>query len=362
MIEALRKQARPSFAAAAALLLGTCSSSDNSATLGRPTLEIQSSGVSVRLQAVSAADEAVTWASGLGGTYVRTTDGGNTWVSGVVAGADSLQFRDVHAVDANTAYLLSAGPGEASRIYKTRDAGTTWTLQFTNREPDAFFDCMAFWDDSSGVAFSDAVEGRFIIITTTNGREWVKVPDANVPPALPGEGSFAASGTCITVFGDSTAWFGTGASERARVFKTTDRGATWTVNETPVVAGTSTSGIAAVAFRDALHGIVAGGEIDKPDQYSDNVAFTSDGGLNWTLAARPTFTGAVYGIIYVPGASGILVAVGPQGAAYSLNDGAAWGSLDTLEYWSVDFAGPSAGWMVGPEGRIARVSFWSDQT
>lgn len=321
---------------------------------------MQTSDVSVRLQAVSAVNESVIWASGLGGTYVRTTDGGNSWASGVIAGADSLQFRDIHAVDANTAYLLSAGPGEASRIYKTVDGGTTWALQYMNREPTAFFDCMDFWDDSSGVAFSDAVNGEFIIITTVNGRDWTRVPSANIPPALPGEGSFAASGTCITVHGDSVAWFGTGASQRARVFKTPDRGATWTVHETPVVSG-SVSGIAAVAFRDAAHGVVGGGQIDEPDQYSDNVASSADGGLTWMLAARPTFTGAVYGLGYVPGAPGTLVAVGPKGAAYSTDDAATWNPLDTLEYWSVDFASPSAGWLVGPDGRIVRVSLPSDE-
>lgn len=341
------------------LLLCACTSDGGGVPVTTPRLDMQASGTSVRLQAISAVDESVVWASGLGGTYVRTTNGGRSWAVGTVPGADSLQFRDVHAVDANTAYLLSAGPGEASRIYKSEDAGSTWTLQFMNDEAAAFFDCMAFWDDSSGVAFSDAVDGAFIILVTTNGRDWVRVPDVNVPPALPGEGSFAASGTCITVNGDSAAWFGTGASQRARVFMTADRGVTWSVHETPIISGTSTSGIAAVAFRDPMHGVIGGGEIGRPDEYADNVAATVDGGLNWTLTARPTFPGAVYGMTYVPGSPGSVVAVGPRGAAYSLNDGAAWHPLDTLEYWSVDFASPRAGWIVGPDGRIVRVSLQS---
>ena len=107
------------------------------------------------LQAVSVVDENIVWVSGHRATYARTVDGGTTWEAGVVPGPDSLQFRDVHAVDAKTAYLLSAGPGDMSRIYKTTDAGQNWTLQFSNTNPRAFFDCMDFWDAESGMAFSD---------------------------------------------------------------------------------------------------------------------------------------------------------------------------------------------------------------
>src|SRR5437899_1265116 len=88
----------------------------------------QASGTTALLIAVSPVNERVVWASGSRGTWLRTTDGGTTWRSGQVAGADSLQFRDVYAVDANVASVLSIGSGSQSRIYKTIDAGTHWTL------------------------------------------------------------------------------------------------------------------------------------------------------------------------------------------------------------------------------------------
>src|SRR5919205_3314325 len=124
----------------------------------------QSSGTSVRLRGVSAANGRVAWASGAGGTFARTTDGGQTWQAGQVPGAAELDFRDVDAFDADTAYLLAIGPGESSRIYKTNDGGRTWTLQFQNRRPAAFFDCMAFWDARRGLAVSDPVDGRFLVV------------------------------------------------------------------------------------------------------------------------------------------------------------------------------------------------------
>ena len=152
------------------------------------------------------------------------------------------------------------------------------------------------------------------------------------------------------------AWVGTGAGASARVLKTTDRGRSWTVAETPIVGGTLTAGIASLAFRDSDNGAALGGVIDKPDEYSDNVAVTSDGGSTWTLAGRPSFSGAVYGAAYVPGApTPTLVGVGPNGIAYSADNGMTWTNLDTRSHWSVAFAGLRSGWAVGPEGRVTHI-------
>ena len=103
----------------------------------------------------------VAWVSGTKGTYGRTTDAGQTWSVGTVPGAAKLDFRDVEAFGETTAYLLSAGPGEDSQIYKTADGGKTWILQFKNPDHEAFFDAIAFWDDKNGVALSDPVKGTF---------------------------------------------------------------------------------------------------------------------------------------------------------------------------------------------------------
>jgi photosystem II stability/assembly factor-like uncharacterized protein len=341
--------------AAVVVAAGACDSEDEYEMVPSPILTVQFSGTSSRLQAISAVDEDIAWASGLYGTFARTTNGGNSWTSSVVPGADTLQFRDINAFDANTAYLLSAGAGELSKIYKTDDGGDNWVLQFTNQDPDGFFDCMAFWDRASGLAFSDAVEGEFLIMRTTDGETWQRIKPDRVPDALPGEGSFAASGTCLVTNGDSTAWFGTGTGSTARVFRTTDRGNTWSVTNTPIVSG-DMAGIASLAFVDAQRGTSAGGYMIGSDTHSDNVARTVDGGLTWTLAGRTVFTGGVYGLaVAALEDNAVLVAVGPAGLDYSLNDGMTWYSLDTLAYWSVGFGSPRTGWAVGPQGRIVRI-------
>jgi photosystem II stability/assembly factor-like uncharacterized protein len=329
---------------------------------GSPTLRVQQSGTTNRLQAISPVNSDVVWASGVGGTFVRTTDGGEHWQAGVVEGAELLQFRDVHGVSAKEAYLLSAGVGEDSRIYKTGDGGTTWQLQFKNENPSAFYDCFDFWSPNRGITMSDAVNGRFPVIRTRNGEDW-RLIARKLPPAQPGEAAFAASGTCVATQGENRAWIATGAAEEARILATTDGGDTWNAYGTPIVQGTPASGIFTVAFRDASHGILAGGDLEAPDGPSDNVAVSKDGGKTWKLVSGTPFPGAAYGLSYVPAQrhgqhERMVVITGPNGAAWTVNEGRKWHLIpDVRDYWAVAFADPHHGWLVGTDGRILQLVF-----
>src|SRR5688500_1038817 len=142
-----------------------------------PVLVAQSSGTTALLQAVSAVGERVVWARGRLGTFARPTDGGVRWQSGRAPGADTLAFRDVEPVSADTAYLLSAGTGDVSRICKSVDGGRSWTLQYRTAEPEAFLDCFDFWTPTHGIAFSDAVRGQHVLLETVDGgHTWTRIP------------------------------------------------------------------------------------------------------------------------------------------------------------------------------------------
>lgn len=181
-----------------------------------PTLTPQQSGTTNRLQAISPVNARVVWASGVGGTFALTTDGGATWHSRVVPGAETLQFRDVQGISERVAYLLSSGVGTDSRIYKTEDGGDTWTLQFENQDPNGFYDCFSFWTPRRGITMADSVNGRFPVILTRNGKTWQDIGD-QLPAAQAGEAAFAASGTCIATQGGKRAWIATGAATKARI-------------------------------------------------------------------------------------------------------------------------------------------------
>ncbi len=314
----------------------------------------QQSGTTARLIAISAVSANIAWASGERGTFVRTIDGGDTWTPGQVAGAERLQFRDVHAVDERTAYLLSIGNGSDSRIYKTIDAGATWKLQFKNADSAAFYDCFDFFDAWRGVAVGDAVLGELAILTTVDGGEhWTRVAPRTLPPAMQGEGSFASSGTCIVAKHNGHAWFGT---TKGRVLRSTDFGKTWKVSLTPVTVRKDSTGVTSVSFLDDRTGMAFGGYRALPGDTL--VAFTSDGGASWIPRARPEF-GPMYGGVYVQGAlSPTVVAVGPQGSAYSRDHGVTWNSIDHLDYWGLGFAPSTAtiGWAVGSNGRITKLT------
>jgi photosystem II stability/assembly factor-like uncharacterized protein len=315
----------------------------------------QTSGVSVRLRGVSAISSSVAWASGGGGTVLRTTDGGRTWHRRSVPGADALDFRDVDALNATTAVVLSIGNGAASRIYRTTDGGATWTERFRNADPKAFFDAMAFGDTDHGVAFSDSVDGRFVIRTTADaGRTWVEVPAERLPPALPDEGAFAASGTNVAMLGPNRIWIGT---SKSRVLRSTDGGRSWTVHPTPIATGEAT-GIFSITFRDATTGVVVGGNYQREDAAVENVAITIDGGTTWTAPATPALSGFRSAIASLPVAGRPLLAVGPRGSDWSRDGGRTWTPAGGAGYDAFS-AAPSGdvGWATGAGGRIARVTF-----
>jgi photosystem II stability/assembly factor-like uncharacterized protein len=322
--------------------------------------ESQRSGTDARLRGISVVNEKVAWASGARGTVLRTIDGGRVWQALNVPGAEALDFRDVDAVSDTTAYVLSIGNGPASRIYKTTDSGQTWTLQFQNDDPKAFFDAMAFWDADRGIAYSDSVDGRFVIIRTLDGgRTWTRIPPGALPPALDNEGAFAASGTNVAVFGTQHVWIGTGAAATSRVLHSADAGATWTVAGTPLAAGPST-GIFSIAFRDARHGIIVGGDYSKEDEAVDNAAVTSDGGKTWRLVAGLTGYRSVVAYVGASRGAHIWMAAGPTGADLSLDDGKTWRQVSSLGFDTIGVAKgegrtPPIVFGAGANGRLGKL-------
>ncbi len=335
-------------------------------SIHQPILTPQNSGTTEGLIAVSPVNPEIVWASGRGGTFVVTTDGGAHWRAGVVPGAETLQFRDVQGVSEKVAYLMSIGDNPTDfRIYKTTDGGAHWTMQFQNQLTGAFYDCMAFWTPDRGIAHSDSVNGTFPDLRTTDGTTWESI-SANMPPALSGEASFSSSGTCIATQGGQNAWITTGGSTIARILATRDGGNIWNAYDTPLVSSPSAGGFS-VAFRDSFHGIVGGGDLDPADPNNAATARSSDGGKTWTLTNKPPVTGAIFGLAYVGNAMGVggpeggravVITANTGGAAWTPDEGNTWFALSGVSgYWGVAFASPKAGWLVGTNGRILKISF-----
>jgi photosystem II stability/assembly factor-like uncharacterized protein len=340
---------------------------------GKPTLTPQNSGTTQLLIAVSPVNSQIVWAAGTGGTYVVTKDGGNTWTAGVVPGTSQLQFRSVYAVSDKIAYLMSIGNHPRNfQIYKTTDGGANWTVEFTNHIHAAFLDCFAFWGPDRGVAQDDSVNGMFPDIRTEDGTTWQYIYK-NMPPALPGEASFAASGTCITTQGENNAWAATGGASIARILATRDGGNTWNAYDTPLEVSPTGGGIS-VAFRDSRHGVVGGGDLSTNTNI--DMAISDDGGQTWTLTDTPPLQGSIFCLAYANGNRNnskwgnhqydrtvvITAETEPNfdsgSAAYTPDEGQTWYTLPNVSgYWAVGFADPHAGWFVGNNGQILKISF-----
>ncbi len=314
----------------------------------------QSSGTTGELRGLSVVSPDVAWASGVRGTVTRTTDGGSTWVADTIPTATRLDLRAIAATSARVAHALSIA--DSGRVFRTTDGGRTWSQRYMSLRKGSFFDAIRFWDARHGIAVSDPVDGHFLVITTSDGGDtWSEMPSDRMPAALANEGAFAASGSLLAVHGTKDVWFVTGGAATARVFHSSDRGVRWTVHDTPMRAGGASEGIFSVAFRDARHGVIAGGDYAKPALGGRNIALTSDGGATWTLvdsvSAPQGFKSAVS---YVPRSAGRkLVAVGLNGTHVSSDGGLTWTQRDTVPYNSLQLVG-KGGYAAGPKGRVAK--------
>lgn len=309
-------------------------------------------GVAVgKYQETGGAPVPVIWASGSNGVILQSKDEGKTWKQLHIPGGEKLDFRGIRAFDALHAYVMSSGEGDKSRIYGTTDGGATWELEYTGQRKEMFLDALAC-DDSSMecMALSDPVDGKFLLLATMDGEHWKELPRDGMPAALPNEGAFAASGTCL-VFRGSQITFVTGG-RAARVFRSSDHGKSWTVSETPIAHGNTSSGI----FSIALHGdeeVVVGGDYKDPNR-SDRVAvYSRDGGKSWTLAAQQP-GGYRSAVAWIDGET--LAAVGPNGEDISEDGGAHWKRTDSLNLNALAILDMRHGWAVGPNGTVAQMT------
>jgi photosystem II stability/assembly factor-like uncharacterized protein len=313
---------------------------------------VEPSGTTAELRGLSVVSDKVAWASGAKGTVLRTVDGAH-WQALQVPGADKIDFRDIHAVDARSALVMGAGPGSASRIYRTVDGGATWQLLATNQYQDGFWDAMAFWDKDNGILFGDPVKGRFqVYVTLDGGASWREVQASGLE-AMPSEGAFAASGTCLSVAGANDAWIATGGAAASRVFHSADRGRTWRAAATPIPAGAAARGVFSVAFPNPKEGVAVGGDYKDALLAGVNGARTEDGGATWTpVQVQPA--GYMSVVVPVPGAPRAFVAAGLAGSGLTRDGGRTWAVLDRTPMNTVGFANPATGWAVGPKGLLMK--------
>jgi photosystem II stability/assembly factor-like uncharacterized protein len=353
------------------------------------------------LRGIDNVGQGIAWASGTNGTVLRTEDAGYLWQRCTIPpGAEHLDFRGIQAFDANTAIVMSSGPGDQSRLYKTTDGCQTWHLIFTDPYgPEGFFDALLFLDRTHGIVFGDPTlqtpfmpsteyRGNFRIrVTADGGATWAPISAPDIPTAgnglhaAKGEAAFAASNSNIA-FRDGHFWF---ATSFARVSSRTIPGSAptdskvglfepsicggavdpisglcgqpWTdfFNATvPLQHASSSAGIFSLAFRTTHIGIAVGGDYLKPSDSTMTAALTTDGGKTWQPATNPPH-GYRSAVAY-DAPTKTWITVGPNGTDISTDDGRNWRALhptgneapDADQHWNA----LSLPYAVGPHGRI----------
>ncbi len=315
----------------------------------------QVSNTEASFRSVCAVSDKIVWVGGSKGTFVKTIDGGITWVVTQVQGAESLDFRDVHAFDAQTAILMSAGEAEKgnAKIYRTEDGGKTWKIVYHTTQKGIFFDGIDFWDAQNGIVFSDPIDGKFVILKTKDcGKSWNPINPENIPENQKSEAAFAASGTSLITFGKNQAYICTGGGEYARVFYTENQGENWSVVKTNMSASQA-SGLFGLRFWDKKHGIAVGGDYQNVEKAIPNVLLTSDGGKTWQDAPQTNPAGLKEGVSVYK--KKFLIAVGPSGTCYSKDFGKSWIMIDKSAFHSVSVSGNGV-WAVGGKGSISMLS------
>ena len=317
---------------------------------------MQDSGTTAGLRGVDSVDGTVAWASGTEGTVLKTVDGGAHWQKCAVPDAAkdgaTLDFRGVQASDANTATVMSSGPGDKSRLYKTADGCKTWVLVFTNPDKAGFWDAILLNRfDSDGELLGDPVNGEFALWETGDkGVTWKRDRTRGLT-ALPNDGAFAASDSALFLDERYGTGFVTGGPSGARVLFAEDisEKGLFSAKPLPIKGDSASTGGFSINTRDWCCRVVVGGNYQKPGDSDGTAAYTLDGGSHWLRAKVPPhgFRSAVQW----SESEKLWITAGTNGSDISRDDGRTWQPLDNGNWNAL-----SLPFVVGPKGRIARLN------
>jgi photosystem II stability/assembly factor-like uncharacterized protein len=338
---------------------------------------MQESGTTAGLRGIDSVDGKIAWASGTGGTVLKTIDGGEHWQKCAVPDADkdgtTLDFRGVQAWDTETAIVMASGPDDKSRLYKTTDGCVSWTLLLKNPDKDGFWDAFSF-HGNNGWLLGDPVNGAFSLFATSDGgKRWIQQHNKGLHADAARQGAFAASNSSLDAK-FAYVLFGSGGKEGAFIYSDVEtaiclddcssremnldgRKDRWAREAVPVGVGTESSGVFSMASRGDFDGaplgssslVVVGGDYSHPDESDHTAAFKISYYKPWTASTKPPH-GYRSSVAWSEGLKA-WIAAGTNGSDISRDDGKTWQPLDDGNWNAL-----SLPFVVGPKGRIARLS------
>jgi photosystem II stability/assembly factor-like uncharacterized protein len=235
-------------------------------------------------------NETTGWNVSVGVRLMRTTDGGAHWA--LVPGQDSFDYAEAswrdYAIDATHAWVAVSRLADTTLVYRTADAGVTWSKGESIPTPGGVVD-LFFLDSQDGWMLSYAATpitgyeadtpGPVLIYRTTDGgSHWTRVGDR----AIPTSGCYWDG---VSFASTTTGWLSVNCTAAtwniSMLFVTRDGGVSWSPQSLPISTWTCRPRVP--TFTDSLHGMAI-----ACDATGKHVLLeTSDGGRTWNVRALP---------------------------------------------------------------------------
>ena len=342
-------------------------------------VKVLEAGKRVSFRGLSVVNDKVFWASGSNGTVTRSTDGGNTieWIT--VPGYEKRDFRDIEAIDAETAIIMAIA--EPAVILKTKDGGKNWVKVFEDTTKGMFMDAMDMLVDSvqikrikdqgntkqdnstpthTLIVVGDPINGKlFVAMSFDAGDSWQVMPSPeskdDVRLVADTEAMFASSGTNVKLTNwnsHSPTLLVTGGT-KARLKDLTLHN----FNDSLYMmqGGTSTGANSIDVFNKTKSAVIVGGDFAKDSIGSNNCVLVS------FQSGKPVYSlpetmphGYRSCVIYLD--SNNLVACGTSGIDVSKDGGKNWQLISKESFHVVQKArNGNTIYMAGGGGRIAQL-------
>ncbi|MGF7073515.1 WD40/YVTN/BNR-like repeat-containing protein [Mucilaginibacter sp. R-33] len=296
-----------------------------SSVLKAQTITVLQQDKPTSIRGLSVVNDNTAWISGSKGYIAKTNNGGKTWSWQQIKGYEKYDFRDIEAFNDQEAVIMSSGT--PSLILKTVDGGQTWQEKYRKTDTTYFLDAMDFADNLHGYILGDPINGKFLLLETKDGGEtWNE--SKNAPDALPGEASFAASGTCLRVSGKEAIYIVSGGSN-ARLISLQPYNNQWQYSNLPLTHGKSSEGAFSISIGQNA-GIIVGGDYAS-DKKTDSVATIR--AVHPVLTFTPPQTGPAgfqSSVEHIK--SGIFLSTGTPGSNITTDGGKTWKQIDSTSF------------------------------
>jgi hypothetical protein len=340
--------------------------------------QVVDSHTTADLKGIDAVTPGVAWASGANGVVLHTQDGRAWQTCALPADAAGLNFTSIQGFDSKTAVVMSSGKGALSRVFRTTDGCRSWTKVFDNPDASGSLESLHRATAVEMYLLGDPVDGKLRMYASHDaGSTWsiFRQPGLDVPKT---EGGITAATASVTNV-DWLMTFGTAGKDAAvytfNVSCTTSPCVlTWAGKPTPVGQGSVTAGVASVAGRTYTGApipgvtgdivtsltttlVAVGGDPAHPEANAAIAALSTDSGNTWQLSG--TQPGGYRSSVAFEPKRQRFIAVGPNGADVSADDGIAWLPLKPGAHENADayqrWTSISLPYVVGNNGRIALV-------